>query len=61
MTEEEKKEDKQEGEKENEKTILDKEKESWNNYFGYALREEATLPLKTYIFRLFSSSPIIHV
>jgi hypothetical protein len=32
-------EDKQEGEKEN-KNILQKEIESWNNHFGYALREE---------------------
>jgi hypothetical protein len=38
MTEEEEKEDQHE-EKEN-KDILDKEIESWNNYFGYALREE---------------------
>jgi hypothetical protein len=40
MTGEEKqKEDQQEGEKEN-KDILQKEIESWNNHFGYALREE---------------------
>ena len=40
MTEEEEKED-QEQEKENEKDILlDKEIESCNGYFGYALREE---------------------
>ena len=40
MTEEEEKED-QEQEKENEKDILlDKEIESWNEHFGYALREE---------------------
>jgi hypothetical protein len=36
MTGEEKKEDQQE----NEKDILDKEIESWNEHFGYALREE---------------------
>ena len=39
MTEEEEKED-QEQEKENEKDILQKEIESWNEHFGYALREE---------------------
>jgi hypothetical protein len=40
MTGEEKeKEDQQEGEKEN-KDILQNEIESWNNHFGYALREE---------------------
>jgi hypothetical protein len=44
MTAEEKEEDKedqqQEEEEENEKDILDKEIESWNEHFGYALREE---------------------
>jgi hypothetical protein len=41
MTGEEKKDQQQEGrEKENEKDILDKEIESWNEHFGYALREE---------------------
>jgi hypothetical protein len=39
MIKEERKEDQQEGEKEN-KDILQKEIESWNEHFGYALREE---------------------
>jgi hypothetical protein len=37
--EEKEKEDQQEGEKEN-KDILQNEIESWNNHFGYVLREE---------------------
>jgi hypothetical protein len=42
MTAKEKKkeEDQQEGEEEENKDILDKEIESWNEHFGYALREE---------------------
>jgi hypothetical protein len=38
--EEEKEDQQQEREKENEKNILDKGIESWNEHFGYALREE---------------------
>jgi hypothetical protein len=40
MTEQEAEKEEQQGEEKENKDILDKEIESWNNHFGYALHEE---------------------